>query len=756
MAASIRGLTVEINGDTTKLGKALESVDKKSKDLGKELGQIDKLLKFNPQSADLLTQKQKVLADSIGTTKEKLDKLKQAEAQVQKQFENGDISAEQLRAFQREIIAATGRLEKYEDEVKETADAIDNLGKATDEAGADVKDTGKKSEDAAKKVDKLADSAGKADKAGAGMGKTLAGIAAKGLAVVTAAATAAIGALTGCAEATREYRTDLGKLETSFTTAGHSQKAAEETYKALQGILGDSSRAVEAAGHLAQLVDSEQDLARWTNIVTGVYATFGASLPIEGLTEAANETAKTGKITGVLADALNWAGASEDDFQTQLDACTTAQERQALITDTLTGLYSKAATQYRETNAEIIRANEANEAWTASMAEAGAAVEPVLTDIKRLGASLLSDFLPDITGVTGSFRNLLNGTDGAADQLGAMLSGLLAKLLGKVTELAPAIVQVGASLITTLVTTLLGMAPQLATTVIKLARGVLESISDAIPAIVRAAADLIPELVEALIDGIPDLIDGALALLLAIIDAFPLLVERLAPKIPTIVMAIIDGLIACQDQLLTAAVTLFMALVEAIPKIQRELIKQLPTILKTIVKAFEKGFAQVFKIGENLVDGLWQGIKGKAVWIKEKIEGFGKDIIDALKGVFGIHSPSKEMAWVGRMLDEGLAEGIRNSAGQPQRAMDALTTDLMAQERAINGLTIDRQLHATFDGNTAAGTDNGLMAKLDRILTAIEAGQVIALDGKTLVGHTVYDYDTKLGQRRVLAARGAI
>ena len=165
---------------------------------------------------------------------------------------------------------------------------------------------------------------------------------------------AAGAAFFGLAEETREARENMGKLETSFTTAGHSAEDAKNTYTELYGVLGDDGQATEAAAHLAKLTTNEKELSDWTNICTGVYATFGDSLPIEGLTEAANETAKTGSITGNLADALNWAGVSEDDFQASLDACTSEQERQALITSTLNGLYSEAADKYREVNGDII------------------------------------------------------------------------------------------------------------------------------------------------------------------------------------------------------------------------------------------------------------------------------------------------------------------------------------------------------------------------------------------------------------------
>lgn len=105
------------------------------------------------------------------------------------------------------------------------------------------------------------------------------------------------GAFIGAVEGTREYRVEMAKLDTAFVTNGHSSEAAKKTYSDLNAVLGDSGQAVEASNHLALLTDNEKDLGTWTDICTGVYATFGDSLPIEGLTEAANETAKVGEAT---------------------------------------------------------------------------------------------------------------------------------------------------------------------------------------------------------------------------------------------------------------------------------------------------------------------------------------------------------------------------------------------------------------------------------------------------------------------------
>lgn len=130
----------------------------------------------------------------------------------------------------------------------------------------------------------------KTDKNAEGFGQKLLTVgknAGKFALAVGAATVAAGAAIVGLTESTREYRTEQGKLQTAFETQNFSAEQARNTYEELNGVLGDSGQAVEAANHLAQLADNEKDLQKWTDICTGVYATFGDSLPIEGLTEAA-------------------------------------------------------------------------------------------------------------------------------------------------------------------------------------------------------------------------------------------------------------------------------------------------------------------------------------------------------------------------------------------------------------------------------------------------------------------------------------
>lgn len=282
MAGNLKGLTIEIGGDTTKLDKALESVNKRSGDLAKELGQVNKLLKMDPGNADLLAQKQDILADAVENTSKKLDTLREAERQVQAQFERGEVSVDQVRALQREIVATEQKLGQYKNAANETAEAIERLGREGDDG---IRDTGDAADTAAADLRDLEDAA-----RDAGDGLDVAGVAAGTFLgnLATQAIESVVGFLRDCADAAIEYREAMGKLDVGFTTNGFSAQQAADAYKEVVGILGESDQAVEASNHLAQLTNSEKELAAWTgDVLPGVFAVFNDSLPLEGLTEAA-------------------------------------------------------------------------------------------------------------------------------------------------------------------------------------------------------------------------------------------------------------------------------------------------------------------------------------------------------------------------------------------------------------------------------------------------------------------------------------
>ncbi|MBS6902565.1 MAG: phage tail tape measure protein [Streptococcus anginosus] len=134
MAGNIKGITIEIGGDTQPLQDALKGVNKQASEATKELRQIDKALKFDTGNVTLLTQKQEILAKQVETTKEKLATLRQAQSQVEAQFKAGDIGADQYRAFQREVETTQRLLTSYETKLADVSSTLENHGRASSSA----------------------------------------------------------------------------------------------------------------------------------------------------------------------------------------------------------------------------------------------------------------------------------------------------------------------------------------------------------------------------------------------------------------------------------------------------------------------------------------------------------------------------------------------------------------------------------------------------------------------------------------------
>lgn len=267
-----------------------------------------------------------------------------------------------------------------------------------------TKDAVKPIQDVKKELNSLSDSG---TSASSGIAKAM-----KGIGAVAKATVASIAAVTTAmvllGKATVTYNREFAKLATAFQSVGASATTANEAYSGFYRFLGDSSKSVEAAGHLAKLATGHESLAEWIKISQGIYATFGDSLPIEGLTEAANETLRVGKVTGTLADALNWAGVSEDEFNTKLAQTTSFQEREALLRTTLNGLYSEASRIYEENNKDLIAYNESQAKLSVAMAQAGQACVPFLTALNNLGSALFNALKPAIDAIMPYLASFVN------------------------------------------------------------------------------------------------------------------------------------------------------------------------------------------------------------------------------------------------------------------------------------------------------------------------------------------------------------
>ena len=253
------------------------------------------------------------------------------------------------------------------------------------------------SDEAKKNLAGIKDELNGMEKSGVSSGKSIKESMAsikKGAAIAVGAITALTTAMIALGKRSLEYRESQARLISGFQSVGASAEQASQTYQRLFRFLGKADTANEAANLLAHLTTNEQDLAEWTMILQGVYAKFPDSLPIESLAEAANETARTGAVTGVLADALNWAGVSEDAMNAKLAQTGSLEEREALLRTTLNQLYGNAAVIYEKNNSAMLAYNESQYRLNQALAEATVYIYPLLTAINNLAATVLSVLKP--------------------------------------------------------------------------------------------------------------------------------------------------------------------------------------------------------------------------------------------------------------------------------------------------------------------------------------------------------------------------
>lgn len=745
----IKGLTVEIGGDTTKLGQALADVDKKSRDLQGELREVNKLLKFDPKNPELLAQKQQILAKAIETTKEKLDKLKQAEKQVQQQFERGEVSEEQVRALQREIAKTEQEMVRYEREAEDAA-------KATEKVGDEAKE-------AADKTSKFGDKI-----------KAAGEVAAKGLAVLGAAAVAAV---TAMAKATTSAAAYADEVLTLSTVTGISTEKLQ-AYKYASELV-DVSVETLTKSH-AKNIKSMKAAQDGTKLMVDAYQQLGVAVTnadgslrdgetvywevIDALGQMENETERDAiamQILGKSAQELNpliEAGSARMQELTQ-----EAREVGAVMSDETLGALGSFDDAMQRLQGSAGAAKNA----------LGTVLVPELTKLATEGTALLAEFTSTLNASGGGLEGFIATVDQMGTEIGGKIGELLGGIVSKAAELLPGMTELAISLVLTLAKSIVDTLPRLIDTVVQalvegipmIIEGALElfmAILDAIPKILPPLVNAIPRIVMSIVGALTNpemiqkLIDGALQLLMALIDAIPLLIERLVPMIPQIVVAVCNALIKAAPQLLKAAVTLFGALVKAIPQACSALLKSLPQIWNTISSYLKQLPSKVVSIGKDLVAGLWKGIKDKATWLKNKITGWVGDVTKFLKKLFGINSPSKVTAYMGEMLDAGLAVGIEDNAKQPMRALGDLSADMLDEASQLNGLTLERRLTHVFNPGTPSDGASTMLGKLDQILLAIERGQVLTIDGNALVGATANSMNNALGQRRILAERGAV
>ena len=694
---------------------ACKGINTSLREIGSEMKLATAEFGDNAESIDALTRKQDILKKSL---EEQAKKAKAAEDALKKMRDGG---------------------------IEPTNPAYQKMQMALNNTKADMVKIQKEIDDTSEKLKKskidwesVGDTVGKVGKA---IG---AGVAAMGAAIGAAA-----GAFLGLAESTREARVNMGKLETGFTTAGHSAEDAKKTYTELYGILGDDGQATEAAAHLAKLTKNEKELATWTDIATGVYATFGDSLPIENLTEAANETAKTGAITGGLADALNWAGVSEDEFQASLDKCSTEQERQALITKTLNGLYSDAAEKYREVNGDIIDAQKATASLNSAMAELGAIAEPIVTKLKQLAAELLQQITPFVELIGNGLVGALTGAEGAAQQFTDGLLGMVTFAIQKLTEMLPTFINCAFQMIANIATGIAQALPTLVPSLVQLVADIVQVLIDNIPLLIDAALQLVtglaqgiinaipvlvaalPTLITSLIDGllssIPQIIQAGIDLLTSLITALPEIIATIVAAIPEIINGIITALLENIPLIIQAGIDLLVALIQALPQIITTIVQAIPQIISGIVNALVQNIPQIIQAGVQLFVALVRNLPTIIAEIVKAVPQIVSGIVSAFGSLVG------EMVKAGANLLHGLWEGISSAAGWLWEKVSGWASSLVDGIKNFFGIHSPSTVFAEIGTNMGEGVGVGFGESMNGVsadMTAAMggAGQLTAAE----------------------------
>lgn len=446
MADRIKGITVEIGGDTTGLSKALSGVNKDISSTQKQLKDVERLLKLDPGNTELLRQKQELLGKSIEDTEKKLEALNQANEKVSKSVKNynawktaydpiqkeidetskqlkalrdrqqelkdsGEIDTNAYKDLQTEIQKTNKILVDLKKRAKEVSDEFGNPVSpeqynslqreilATEISWRDLKSESQKAENAVKGIDEkpVEEVAKAADEAGdaledAGKEASNFGDFLKADALVEGAK-GIVSSLKDIAEESKEQMKIMGSLEVSSQNAGYSAEETSQSYRTLFGVLGDNQTAATTTANLQALGLAQGDLERLINGTIGAWATYGDSIPIDSLSEAINETVQTGKVTGTFADVLNWAGTSEDDFNKKLEAATSAAERANLVLNELSsqGL-TDAGQAWQDNNKALVESNKASADLSNEIAELGETVMPVFTEITNVISGLLGWF----------------------------------------------------------------------------------------------------------------------------------------------------------------------------------------------------------------------------------------------------------------------------------------------------------------------------------------------------------------------------
>ena len=389
---------IEFKAVTSEFTGGIKEVNSSLKTMQNELKLNSAQLKNNGEDTNLLAQRQQILQRQYDATSQKIELTQNSLEEARRIL--GENSTE-YKNLENALLRAKTAQQNIQNEINQTSRKLEDLEDAANNAEDDVGSLSNELND-------LGDSASNSE----GGFTTLKGAISTFAGNVLTSAISKVGEMVGelfnLNEETKEFRMNMAKLEGSTEQYGYSTEFTNEKLKEMYGYFGDDQVAVNAISNLQGLGLSQDELTNTLNAGVAVWTAYGDSIPIEGLTESINESAQVAQVTGSLADALNWAGISEDDFNEKLAKCNGTKERAQLITDTLNGAYSKSKQTYDENTESLRENNEANMDLIQAQAELGETIEPVKTAFTNLKTEALEAITPAIQTVSDGIVGLIN------------------------------------------------------------------------------------------------------------------------------------------------------------------------------------------------------------------------------------------------------------------------------------------------------------------------------------------------------------
>ena len=426
MATRVISTSIKLDGEA-EFKKQLSEVNSNLKTMDSQMKLVTEEFKGQANTAEALTAKQKVLTGQIDQQEEKVKKLRQAVEEASEAYGEND---RRVDGYKQSLNRAETDLVKMQRELKETngyldeaKDSADGAAKSIDGFGDAAKDSGGQG--------KLGDfGSGIQDLTGS-LGK-LKGFLVGG-AVVTGVKELA-GAVLDIEESTREYRKIMGTLEVSSQAAGYSADQTAEAYDRLYGYLGDTQTTATTVANLQAIGLGQEELMELVDLTAGAWATYGDSIPIDGLSESINETIQAGKVTGTFADVLNWAGTNEDEFNEKLAEAKDATERANIVLQEMSrqGL-AETGQAWRDVNGDIVAANESQAEWDRAMGELGEALVPAANALRGWGADALGYVTEMVRNAISALQDL---STAMSDFFGGGKNAKSAKMVVDEAELA--------------------------------------------------------------------------------------------------------------------------------------------------------------------------------------------------------------------------------------------------------------------------------------------------------------------------------